>query len=373
MSRCPSAPNCAPARCHCGSSRATAACAPSNWATSKSCAGCTVAVRDRNWGTVPAALSNLRIEAGPDSFRIAYDAAHVQGDIDFRWHGEIAGGADGTITFRLDGAARTTFLRNRIGFCALHPAALAGARCRVTHVDGTVEEARLPDFIVSDQPVQPFADLRALAHEVRPGAWAEVRFSGDVFEMEDQRNWTDASFKTYCTPLRLPYPVEVRAGERVAQAVALVLTDDGRRTTDDGLRSTPRAPRSTLSAPRPTAPVDFELDFTRAAPAAAHRPGRRLARPAADGTGSGATEGAAPGPFARRLPAGGRGLRGPPAAGGGRGSRAGRDARRGRVPVRRGGSGAVAVQPAAGSGQAAGRRVADLPGPGGVPRRLADG
>src|SRR5207244_1628606 len=40
---------------------------------------------------------------------------------------------------------------------------------------------------------------------------------------EDQRNWTDGSYKTYCTPLRLPYPVEIRAGERVAQAVEVSL------------------------------------------------------------------------------------------------------------------------------------------------------
>lgn len=29
-------------------------------------------------------------------------------------------------------------------------------------------------------------------------------FEGDVFEMEDQRNWTDASYKTYCTPWGCP-------------------------------------------------------------------------------------------------------------------------------------------------------------------------
>ena len=34
-------------------------------------------------------------------------------------------------------------------------------------------------------------------------------FNGETFEMEDQRNWTDASFKTYCTPLSLPYPIKI--------------------------------------------------------------------------------------------------------------------------------------------------------------------
>ena len=39
-----------------------------------------------------------------------------------------------------------------------------------------------------------------------------IRFEGDLWEMEDQRNWTDASYKTYSTPLRLPYPVEIQRG-----------------------------------------------------------------------------------------------------------------------------------------------------------------
>jgi hypothetical protein len=50
---------------------------------------------------------------------------------------------------------------------------------------------------------------------------AELQFEGDVFEMEDQRNWTDASFKTYSTPLRLPLPVVVERGTRIDQSVTL--------------------------------------------------------------------------------------------------------------------------------------------------------
>ena len=45
--------------------------------------------------------------------------------------------------------------------------------------------------------------------------------------MEDQRNWTDASFKTYCTPLARPFPVPVQAGDRVDQRVALTVNCDG--------------------------------------------------------------------------------------------------------------------------------------------------
>ena len=180
-----------------------------------------VAVRDQNWGTTPATLSNVRIETSPDSFRLTYDAEHRQGDIDFAWQGSIDGSADGTIHFSMDGAARSAFRRNRIGFCVLHPIReCAGAPCTVEHADGTIQEGHFPRLIA---PHQPFVEMQAITHAVVPGLSAEVRFAGDVFEMEDQRNWTDASYKTYCTPLRLPYPVEIAAGTRVQQSVTLTL------------------------------------------------------------------------------------------------------------------------------------------------------
>lgn len=189
-----------------------------------------VAVRDHNWGTVPPVLSNVQLEAGADSFRIGYDATHRQGEIDFVWRGTISGDAQGTITFRMDGEARATFRRNRIGFCILHPSACAGAPCRIERVDGGVEASAFPldiapQLIVDGtvKPVPPFAEMRALSHEVAPGLWAEVRFEGDVFELEDQRNWTDASYKTYCPPLRLPFPVVVEAGAKISQSVTLRL------------------------------------------------------------------------------------------------------------------------------------------------------
>jgi len=180
-----------------------------------------VAVRDRNWDTVPAVLSNVRIERETDSLRITYDAAHQQGDIDFVWRGTITGDAQGTLTFAMEGEARSTFLRNRIGFCVLHPIReCAGQPCVVEKVDGTVEEGTFPRLIA---PHQPFMDMRAITHEVAPGIRAEVRFEGDVFEMEDHRNWTDASYKTYCTPLARPYPVEIAEGTRIVQSVRLRL------------------------------------------------------------------------------------------------------------------------------------------------------
>lgn len=180
-----------------------------------------VAVRDRNWGTILPRLSNVQVEARADSFRIRYEVENKEGEIDFFWKGSIEGDAQGSITFSMDGIARSTFMRNRIGFCVLHPIKeCAGKPCVVEKVDGSQERGTFPLYI---SPHQPFVDMRAIKHEVVPSLWAEVRFEGDIFEMEDQRNWTDASYKTYCTPLALPFPVEVKAGTRIVQSVTLKL------------------------------------------------------------------------------------------------------------------------------------------------------
>ena len=71
-------------------------------------------------------------------------------------------------------------------------------------------------FPASIDPVQPMMDLRALTHEAAPGLTVTCRMEGDTYEMEDQRNWTDASYKTYVRPLALPWPytLAARDGDR---------------------------------------------------------------------------------------------------------------------------------------------------------------
>jgi len=42
--------------------------------------------------------------------------------------------------------------------------------------------------------------------------------------MEDHRNWSDASFKTYVRPLVLPWPYTLKAGEEVKQSIKVKLS-----------------------------------------------------------------------------------------------------------------------------------------------------
>ncbi|MGO8506614.1 hypothetical protein AB9F35_35310, partial [Rhizobium leguminosarum] len=70
---------------------------------------------------------------------------------------------------------------------------------------------------------KPFKDMRAITHAVMTDVQAECRMEGDTFEMEDQRNWSDASYKTYVRQLALPWPYQIPANQRVRQKTSLVI------------------------------------------------------------------------------------------------------------------------------------------------------
>jgi hypothetical protein len=179
--------------------------------------GIYAAVRDKVWGTVAPKVSNVHVDKRAGGFQLTFDVDCKQDDIDFGWKGTITGQAKGLLEFRFDGVARSTFQRNRIGFCVLHPLKeCAGQPCTVVKTDGSSERGRFPEHIA---PHQPFKAMRSITHQVTDAVAAEVSFEGDVFEMEDHRNWTDGNYKTYCTPLERPFPVEVKQGERVQQTI----------------------------------------------------------------------------------------------------------------------------------------------------------
>ncbi|MER8828949.1 hypothetical protein NKH73_21665 [Mesorhizobium sp. M0938] len=180
-------------------------------------------VRDRDWGTYEPALTDLTVDQGADNFSVSYSASCVGPEgsrLGFR--ATIEASADGQLVFDVSALPESDFETNRCGFCILHPiAGLAGNPVTVEHTDGSVVETKLPFLI---DPWQPFKDLRAITHEVRPGVTAECRMEGDAFEMEDQRNWSDASYKTYVRPLALPWPYVLPAGETVRQKISLRMT-----------------------------------------------------------------------------------------------------------------------------------------------------
>jgi hypothetical protein len=197
------------------------------------------AVRETGWATVPARLEDLVVEAEPESFRIRFVARHERGEVRLDWEARIEGASDGKIDYAIDGVAGATFLVNRVGFCVLHPVAdCAGEACSLETTGGEKQAGRFPRLV---SPHQPFLDLRAIAHEPVPGVTAEVRMEGGTFETEDQRNWSDASFKTYCPPLALPFPSELKKGTRIRQSVTLRLLGPTRQFVREAAATVPGA------------------------------------------------------------------------------------------------------------------------------------
>ena len=179
-------------------------------------------VRDRNWSTPVPEITNLKIDEGGGGFKVEVDALCRTIDGDLAWHAEYTGARDGTI--RCVGTAKTDkdFLTCRTGFVILHPlSGVVGKSMKIEHVDGSTEQSIMPEQILSEQP---FLLVRAMTHEPMPGVTAEIRMEGDSWETEDHRNWTDASFKTYCRPLLLPYPYTIPAGGEVKHTATLTFT-----------------------------------------------------------------------------------------------------------------------------------------------------
>lgn len=180
--------------------------------------GVYVAVRDAAWRTVPAAVLSSRTEHHGDSSVTSIDVRHFDGSIDFSWTGSIEAEPD-RIRVSMDGLPRTSFEANRIGFCLLHPQSLRGRPVRVGGPDGEVD-AVFPEEVA---PHQPFVRVTRMRYAVADGVTVELDLEGDLFEVEDHRNWSDPGWKTYCTPLSEPRPVRHQAGQPVRQAVEIRL------------------------------------------------------------------------------------------------------------------------------------------------------
>lgn len=174
-------------------------------------------VRDRDWGTVAPQIRDLGIDGDRQDLRVGWQADYDMGP--GHLSARIAlhltpGGLIATVQARATGRVLT----NRAGFTVLHPIeGVAGAPVRVDHPDGSHTLGHFPKLIA---PWQPFMNISALTHQTGP--WQIIcRFAGDVFEMEDQRQWGDASFKTYNRPLSQPWPYLLEDGGRFDQSVTV--------------------------------------------------------------------------------------------------------------------------------------------------------
>lgn len=198
------------------------------------------ALRDEQWATMPTRITDETLTINNQSFHLSFVCGHYQGETEIiRWECELTGNEDSSIRFVINGTVLHPFSRNRAGFCLLHPITeTVGQPVALTHPDGSQSDGVFPQLI---SPHQPFLDMAAMHWTLPGGAAATLLFEGDIFETEDQRNWSDASFKTYSTPLRLPMPVQLQPGDQIRQAVTLQVVEKN--------LSSPSSPSSLSSLP----------------------------------------------------------------------------------------------------------------------------
>jgi D-apionolactonase len=182
-----------------------------------------MALRDQNWNTVPTTFSDWKFDVSQDSFRISFNARNRQVEIDYGWKGSITGDSAGRISYSMTGKALKHFKKRIIGLCALFPIReCAGQSANVIKQNGDRVSTKFPYFISSDQPLPGLDDISEIdfltSVEQIP---VSTKFEGDKFEMEDQRSFTDASYKVYSTWVRSTEPENVMEGEEVTQSISI--------------------------------------------------------------------------------------------------------------------------------------------------------
>ena len=178
-------------------------------------------IRNPDWGTWAEQTVAEDWGSGQGGAHYQRDFTTAEGAITGRFRLDLTdAGLTANVAFR----ALRALSVNRAGFVLLHPVtAEAGLPLTVTHPDGRTTATAFPRQIA---PAQPAIDIAGLAFDL-PSLALRLTFGGEVFEMEDQRNWSDASFKTYCRPLSQPYPFAIAAGQEWSQTVTLTCTPRG--------------------------------------------------------------------------------------------------------------------------------------------------
>ena len=92
-------------------------------------------------------------------------------------------------------------------------------------LQGTLPDTIGPQLHLTDGTDLPLFDpISELRMRHQGGGTVTFEFIGDLWEMEDQRNWSDQSFKSVSTPASLGYYHEARPGHRFHQKLVIDAT-----------------------------------------------------------------------------------------------------------------------------------------------------
>jgi len=183
------------------------------------------AIRGDDWATIPYKLTSLHFEEKDGDFVIKYLAETTDEKHPFQFRCTATGSDAGGLLVNFEGEAKAPFQSNRIGLCLLHPAKLcSGLEYKVKSGNGPWAQGEFPKEISANK-VQ--SRIGGLTHEIAPGVPLEITFGGDLFEMEDQRNYSDDSFKTYTTAKGQAQPWQAAPGTKIQHSIQIKAPSGG--------------------------------------------------------------------------------------------------------------------------------------------------
>lgn len=174
-------------------------------------------LRDENWGTRELAVSDIRVNRAADKVEIEiHNHCSLSHDQRVTLKRLLCLDEQG-LSIQAELTGNCTFSTARCGFTVLYPLqGVVGSAVKVQHSDGSHQAGHFPELI---EPWQPFKDIQRLTYHHAAGIEVGTEYAGDIFEMEDQRAWMDASYKVYSRPLEKPWPYAVDATQPQRQAI----------------------------------------------------------------------------------------------------------------------------------------------------------
>ncbi|MDB6053424.1 MAG: hypothetical protein JWN25_947 [Verrucomicrobiales bacterium] len=185
-------------------------------------------LRGTNWETISFQVRVISEEIEENAFSLQIQGESAHPDLQLKWTARISGAPNSVITYEMEWMSEEDLRVNRIGLCVLHPASECVAKaCRITGMEGKEVPAQFPGSIKAD-PIfdRPF---QKISYEVGPAVKGEIVFEGGPFETEDQRNWGDASFKSYTPPSADPKPFKVHSFASSSHKVTVQLAPPAKR------------------------------------------------------------------------------------------------------------------------------------------------
>ncbi|MBO9571019.1 MAG: hypothetical protein J7497_02235 [Chitinophagaceae bacterium] len=175
------------------------------------------AIRAEDWATINGAILKEKIKTTADSFHITFEMEYEEREIKYRASYEINCSND-MLEYIMNGEALSSFKSKRVGLCVHHPIeTCSGREVSILHPEGKKAVYNFPELI---SPVWPFTDIITMSWNTGKNN-VDLTFEGDLFETEDQRNWTDDSYKTYSGPQYKTPMLDIHVHDKMRHKIVL--------------------------------------------------------------------------------------------------------------------------------------------------------